>query len=360
MYSSDEESSDSLGTDPIEFEGRYERAFVKLVREFFDKNYSKRKMGTRPPGYDHAEFVRKFNSMKSSFDEEDYQPVYSHIICNQYADAMGSSDRKWETHHMMKEYYDDNRLSKLASSSSSTNDLDLLNGLSDEEEEQEQQEEQPENTIQVKEVLDQLNISKLRDVSRISETVMQRMWLNKKKVEVNESTSRDKTFLVYDYPDTPDTRDMMMESVKLGLIKLAQTASKRSASDLLSGTPPPPKKQKVPTPLPQEEAAPVSSYGYGNGYITGNTETATDTDRVYWGDIMNELGFSELVMGVPNSDEIMKEVKMTCGRKYVEMFKGPERNVVTNRREYTGAHRANMMKVAKEVMSTLENNLKRN
>ncbi len=378
MMSSDEEeycTDDSNHGDPMTSEPAYRESFLKLVKEFFGLDFTKRSNTFYPPGFDHEEFKKKVAQIIEPFDETEYFVVFSHVICNQYAEATGNKERNWETHDQMASFYKKKRLPRTpVSTSSNLIKPAFLDGLSDDdEEEEEEEEEQQENTekmIRMETVLDDLGIGVLRDVACMSETVMQRSWIHKKKTEPKECTSKSKTYDVYEYPDNEETRELMMESIKLALFKLSIKAAKRSADNLICA---PPKKKARSVSSKEEEktvkspVTPVStmdgasyapSFNYGTGYTGFEGEGKSD-DRVYWGDIIQDVGIEEMLIGIPNSDEMLKEIKMTCGRNFVKRFKGPERNPVSGRREYTTVHKPNMIVVAEEMKRSVGQNLKR-
>ena len=358
------EDSDYTKGNPEMSEDVYKDAFFAICTEFFNSNFDKHRVGFIPPGYDHADFRREVAKLVDGID--DREPVYTHVICNQYAEAAGSNKRAWETHHQLRDYYKNGKLPRREAPS----DLDLLAGLSSDEDGSDSASppaSPPPKPVLVCDVLKELKIQDLRDVSRKSEVAMQRMWLNKKKVEAKESTSTAQTYVVYEYPDNEESRTMIHEAVKLTLVKLAQSAAKRGAQDLLGGTPPLRKKQKVVVEEPQQEVhqEPETTGGFA-GYtapgfnMAGFSSTpGAPTDRVYWGDVLEQIGIEDTLLGCDNTEELMKDIKMACGRNFIAKYKGPKPNPVTGRREYTNEHLENMMTIAREVKNAVANNMAR-
>ena len=388
--SSDEEEyrsgASSACDNPVQSHVVYRRSYFPIVKEFFGVDFEKRSSEFVPPGLDHDKFKSEAQKLISSnnwdSNGDGMSAVYTHTICNQYATASGSLLRSWEAHDQMKDHYDGGRLPKLCCGSSSSRNVslqpDFLDGLSDDgSTEEEQAEKADEKILRVDTFLDGLNVGTLLDVARMTETVMQRMWLNKKKVEALECYTKDKAYVVYEYPDNEETREMMTQSLKLGLYKLAIIAGKRSADNLLAT--PPSKKARVASPLPQEDkrsvpgsvgpavvSTAVDGGSYAPGFNFGGNKSSgylgggeNESDRVYWGDVLQEVGVEDMLVGIPNADDVLKEVKMVCGRNFVKRYNGPDRNVVSGRREYTQDHKNNMLLVAEDVKKTVVQNLKR-
>ena len=348
--------SDYSSGNPETCEEVYKSAFFAICAEFFGTAFDKKPETFVPPGYNHAGFRRDAGKLVGSFD--DPTPVYTHVICNQYAGAIGTNERGWEKHEQLCEYYKNGQLPRRDTKT----DLDLLAGLSSDEDE----DATPSSTavVMVCDVLKELKIHDLRDVSRKSEVAMQRMWLNKKKVEAKESMSTAQTYVVYEYPDTEESLAMIHEAVKLTLVKLAQSATKRGASNLLSGAPPPMRKKQKVVEEPQQE---VEQEGGFSGYTApgfnmagfSNNNGGGTADRVYWGDVLEQIGIEDTLIGCNNSEELMKDIKMACGRNFIAKHKGPKPNPITGRREYTNEHLENMMTVAREVKNAVATNMTR-
>ena len=110
----------------------------------------------------------------------------------------------------------------------------------------------------------------------------------------------------------------------------------------LSPTPPPP-------PGAMANNFNLSGWALSNGAGGGGG----DSDKVYWGDIIKEVGIVELFQGMMNQDELVTQAKMACGRLYLQNYPSPPRDML-GRRQYSSEHRAHMIAAANIVKQNIQ------
>ena len=384
-------SSDSQLDNPLENAGPYKRAYRKLIVEFFPTT-GKRKHEAEMPGMNHANFCSNYRKLvreEPQFKKKQ-RLLFTHIMCNQYARATGARTCNWEKHAQLAKYYARGHLRKYqpkarkprspsmeSIASSVHNDepqpkrtklMAVLDDLSDSEEEEEEEEEIPEpiKTVQVSEILKVLKVDELEDVAKKAEVITYRMWTATHPDTIPESVTTVQPYAVYNYPDTPDTRDFIEESVKMSLFKLAQTAQKQHYGNLLvvKRKKQPQRERQAPSASPAislsstshtssrppERSAPQFFNASNNNTGSGSNG---EGEQVFWGDVLEEIGISEAISHRDDQEDLMKDIKMQCGAVYVRTYNGPERNPVTNRRVYRTENRANMIAIAKQVKTQM-------
>lgn len=376
MSSSEEDdvaSECSSTLDPMDSPLKYSKSYNLACEKMFSVNLGKVEEGQAPPGLDHASFVGNVKILRGKMKDyckDDDPAIYTHVICNQYARGAMMTKAVWEKHKQLRDYYENGKLPRYKGKyvkkkrSSMISMLDEISSSEDEESVQEVK-----GKVLVDDVLKELNIDKLSDVSRKAEVVTQRMWLKIKQTEVSESSSGLREYTTYEYPDSPESREFIADAIKMAMLKIAQSAQKRGNTNLI-GEEAPRKKQRIRSSESSENSSQECSTSSSLPRVKTEPESndtlaylginlgggGGDGDRVYWGQIIEEVGLDELVANQSNPESLLKDVKMACGSKFCDRKNGwpvPEKGI-TGQRVYTMEHKENMITVANQIKELMK------
>lgn len=327
ISSSDDDDNESLADSPVDGIERYKLDFQNVIEGVFGEKSSQ--------GSNHTEFVEQVKTLISTVEFDHVEQIYTHVICNQYAKAVGIKNGKaWEKLDNMWELYKSGKLlrfkyrwRKLKKSKYNFKKTKIVDTSSEEEEEED---EKGFYAFQILEKHKLLHFSNLESI------------LDKKASSSGEHTKSIKRKGMHIFQNE-DLLESFLPEASLEFLKSNSTLCEIS-------------KNKSFENVPQE----ITSYTkYGE-----KEEGDQSEDRVRWIDDVFEDDLEFNIEGHPNCERILlkleaqnsnravKQIAMKCGSLFIQRYKRqPLEKDEEGRNIYRNCHLSAMKDIYNKVKS---------
>ncbi len=400
-------------TDPMDAEEeegvseeQYEQAFCAIVNEVFSKEDGEKYL-------DYENFnvqVEKLTKKNPSISDSN---LYFHVVCNQYCKKRNlptETGDKWQKNSMLVDYYNDGTLEKYSNKGNNKrkNPFDvggvLANFRKPGSQNKKEDFKQKEDEISICDVMKEMKIEQLMDIRQRVEERVHAYCRMKKITKIRPIKYNKQRFRQHFYPNTGQMKNVIKTTTEHVLVLAAQDIQQSGRTSLSmkrspSGSTMSATSSDVDSAIKMEEemqddiknqevyegpgfdnfedaplkrSTPVTPYNNGAVVSTFNMPdslTGSNSERVYWGDLIDSITVDGMSMpefiqqaaeskGVPE-DEMKKEIKIACGRYYMQRYpNSPRKPVDGSGKIYLGRHKSNMQQIAHQTVNKFHAELK--